>query len=362
VCSADGLTKIKCGEKVACTIAGEIRGDREMPKIFAQDFTDPDAYYESLRGAIEGIVTARGEYHSGYTHVDFSRLWMSRGEESLAQVAFYTLRWPRTQILFVTDQDQPATQVAGMELQTDELAVINCGSSDHFKTSAAVRWGGVSLPPEDLAALGQAISGRELTPPSFTHHIKPSTSALLRLRHLHEAAWHLARKTPDILAKPEVARALEEALGEAMVLCLASAEPADVRCTHVHHATVLRRFEDVIRANPDQTLYISQLCAATGVSERTLLACCQEYLGMGPKRYLLLRRMHLARRALLLADREATTVTEIATNFGFWELGRFSVVYRSLFGEMPSATLRRPPEEPRARKNTSSPWQIAETA
>jgi transcriptional regulator GlxA family with amidase domain len=72
--------------------------------------------------------------------------------------------------------------------------------------------------------------------------------------------------------------------------------------------------------------------------------------------------MHLARRALRVADPAATTVTEIATNFGFWEFGRFSVVYRSLFGETPSATLRRPPEDARAPKSAGSPWQLAEIA
>jgi AraC-like DNA-binding protein len=333
-----------------------------MPDIATQAFGDPDAYYDSIRGAVEGIVTARGDYHAEFTRVDFSRLWMSRGEDSLARVSIYTPLWPRTTILFATDQDQPATQIAGMEVLPDEVAVISFGSSDHLRTSAAARWGGVSLQFEDLAALGQAITGRELAPPSFTHRIKPSRSVFLRLRHLHKAASQLAKKASDILAKPEVARAMEEALIEAMVWCLASAEPADMRSTHVHHATVLRRFEQVIGANPDQTLYISQLCAATGVSERTLLACCHEHLGMGPKRYLLLRRMHLARRALLLADPEATTVTEIATNFGFWELGRFSVAYGSLFGETPSASLRRPPEDPQPRKNTSLPWQLAEIA
>jgi len=318
-----------------------IGAGREMPDIVAHAFSDPDQFYSAIRNWVEGFVTERGDYRAEFTRVDFSRLWISRGEESLARVVTVTPRVERTTILFGTDQDQPAMRVAGIEVAPDEVAVISFGSADHVWSPEASRWGGISLTREDLAALGQAISGREVTPPSFTHRIKPSTSAFLRLRHLHKAARHLAKKAPDILAKPEVARAMEEALAEAMVLCLASAEPADVRSTHVHHATVIRRFEEFIRANPGEPLYLSQLCAATGVSARTLLAICHEHLHMGPKRYLVLRRMHFARRALLMADPAKTTVTEIATDFGFWELGRFSVAYHSLFGETPSSSLRR---------------------
>jgi AraC-like DNA-binding protein len=99
-----------------------------------------------------------------------------------------------------------------------------------------------------------------------------------------------------------------------------------------------------LEANPDRPLYLTEMCAAMGVAERTLRAACQEHLGMGPIRFLTLRRMHLVRQALLRADSSNATVTCVVTDYGFWELGRFSVAYRALFGESPSETLRYPAE------------------
>ncbi|SCB54958.1 Helix-turn-helix domain-containing protein, partial [Bradyrhizobium shewense] len=99
---------------------------------------------------------------------------------------------------------------------------------------------------------------------------------------------------------------------------------------------------------------LTEICAAIGVAERTLRASCEEHLGMGPIRFLTLRRMHLVHRALLSAVPSTSTVTRIATDHGFCELGRFAVAYRAAFGESPSETLKRPAKQIAIRLNRPS--------
>ena len=85
----------------------------------------------------------------------------------------------------------------------------------------------------------------------------------------------------------------------------------------------MRRLEEVIMAKNEEPLYMAELSAQVGASYWILRDCCLEYLGMSPKRYLWLRRMHLARWALRSADGERTTVTEIASDYGFGNLAAF---------------------------------------
>jgi AraC-like DNA-binding protein len=107
------------------------------------------------------------------------------------------------------------------------------------------------------------------------------------------------------------------------------------------HKLILTRFEAFLKANPNKSLYLPKICSAIRTPERTLRSACEKHLGMGPIRYLALRRMHLFRRALLQATPSKKTVKEIAHDHGFRELGRSSVSYRKMFGETPSTTLHR---------------------
>jgi AraC-like DNA-binding protein len=202
----------------------------------------------------------------------------------------------------------------------------------------------MSLPVEELALVGATIASCDLTPPRQSLTVTPTPSVMATLQRLHTAAVRLAEDAPEIISHPEAARGLEQALVEALVRCLGEGLVSEDSVAERQHSLIMQRFRRVVEADPEQPLYIPEICKAIGISSRTLQACCQERLGMGPKRYLLLRRMGLARRALHQAATDAASVTEIATRYGFWHLGRFAVEYQSLFGEPPSATLRRQSE------------------
>jgi AraC-like DNA-binding protein len=209
-----------------------------------------------------------------------------------------------------------------------------------------MHYGSLSLSTDDLAAFGRALVGRDLNEHSGSRMMRPEPAAMSRLLRLHEATGHLAETAPEVLAIPAVAKGMEQALVCAMVACLT--DTAATKSCRPSQQTVLRQFEQVLEANLDEPLYLPEICAAIGVQGRTLRRLCQEHLGVSPHRYLWLRRMDQTRRALILADPRAKTVTEIAANHGFWEFGRFAVTYKQLFGEAPSVTLRRPPEDRRS--------------
>jgi len=167
---------------------------------------------------------------------------------------------------------------------------------------------------------------------------------MAKLQRLHAAAGQLAEDAAGVIAHSEAARGLEQALIEAMVDCFGTEELGEDRSALRRHAAIMHRFYRVVEERPDEALFIPELCTVIGASERTLRICCQEQLGVSPKRYLLLRRMHLARRALRESAPMESTVTEVATRYGFWQFGRFAGEYKALFGELPSASLAREAE------------------
>lgn len=317
-------------------------------------FTDPFPYQSAIRATdVELYPTTRGEFSAELTQINLHQLWMQRFHEKLPEVYASKIRPGRRVIGFLTAANQPTLQHCGMNLSPRDIVICNCDVM-HQRTEGDCRFGAMSLATDDFDAACTAITGHEFSEPPLKHLVRPSLDLMSRLVKLHEMVGEIAKTTPDILTLPEVARSLEQDLIRLMIRCLTEGVSSGMSTGGRRHDAIVARFEEFLEANPDQPLYLTEICAAIGVAERTLRVACEEHLGMGPIRYLSLRRMHLVRRALLRADPSTATVTRLATDHGFWELGRFSVAYRALFGEPPSESLRRPPNDLRISLNRPS--------
>jgi AraC-like DNA-binding protein len=318
-----------------------------MPSSDVKRFTDPDDYAAAIRHAtVELTVTGRGPFAAQRTRIDLHRLWMQRFAVDQPLIAHIDNPETRAVISFLTQPEADFTS-NGIDVRPTNIVRLKSAADSFLRSSGALALGSMSLPTEDMVAFGAAIAGRDLTPPRDAQIVTPPAAALARLRRLHEAAGHLADTAPKVIAQPEAARGLEQALVEAMVHCLAAGDAFEERAAQRRHRQIMQRFHRAIEQQPDRPLYVPEICKAIGVAERTLRLCCQEQLGTGPKHCLMTRRMHLARRDLSRADAATMTVTEIASRYGFWQFGHFAGIYRSLFGELPSATLARHPEERR---------------
>jgi AraC-like DNA-binding protein len=312
-----------------------------MPLSEVRTFTDPDDYAAAQRGVkSELTVIGRGHFTAKLTRIGLHRLGMQRSSDNLPRTA-HSVNSNGLAVITFRTRSGPSLIRSGLEMHATNIVRHGEDEAYHQHSSGSASFGAMSLAVEDMAAIGEAMAGIDLTPPRDVMLVTPPPGAMARLQRLHAAAGHLAEEAPEMIANPDAARGLEQALVEAMISCLADGEVREDSLAQRHHTIVMRRFRRVVEEHPEQPLYIPEICKAIRVASRTLRMCCQEHLGVGPKRYLLTRRLHLARRALREAAPDAATVTDIATRFGFWQLGRFAVEFQSLFGESPSATLRR---------------------
>ncbi|NNJ97760.1 MAG: AraC family transcriptional regulator [Gammaproteobacteria bacterium] len=107
-----------------------------------------------------------------------------------------------------------------------------------------------------------------------------------------------------------------------------------------HRFTLVEDALQIIETAPvEQPPSVAILATTLNTTRRTLLNAFQETLGTSPSRYMLARRLNGVQRDLHCG--KSPTVTDAALDYGFEHFGRFAYHYRTLFGEMPSATLKR---------------------
>jgi len=118
---------------------------------------------------------------------------------------------------------------------------------------------------------------------------------------------------------------------------LADAEQVD-KSSSAGRARAVSKAMACINDHRDEPVTVAEICRETGIPLRTLNRAFRERFGVGPKAYLIRKRLSDVRTELIGAPPD-TLITDVANRRGFWHMGQFAKDYRSVFGELPSETL-----------------------
>lgn len=305
-------------------------------------FLDTEELALALRHTnVRAMQVSRGRFQASLTHVpvgDWSLQYLSfeQGASVCAGDA------PRDRYALVVPLVQSdRCRLLGKSLTPRSLGIYAPGS-EHADVMVAGSAEVVIVAPDELRS--RSDDDGFFLPGQGSQLRETSRVGLDRLRDLLCRIPQASKEPGRPLECAEAQKSLADSL-----LCavkeISQSEAADLQTgsklgrPRLPRREVLRRIRDLLEHETDKPLYVGELAAAIGISQPSLQRVFHEWFGMPPARYLALKRLHLARQRLRQGTGE--TVTAIASSLGFWDQSRFSKSYRSVFGELPSETLRR---------------------
>jgi len=215
-------------------------------------------------------------------------------------------------------------------MRPHEIAAQLPGEEMEFKLPADVTLLTMTLAAERADRMADAMFGRPLA------RLLRADNALPCNASTGAALAALVSALAGGQVPPGAAERLEETLVDATFAVLQPPEP--IRGWSACRRIVRRAVELIDDDEPPAT--VAALCVALAVPLRTLEDAFHRCLGVAPRTYLFAMRLNRVRRRLANPG-DGASVTDAATRFGFFHLGRFAAQYRRLFGERPSETLAR---------------------
>jgi len=305
-----------------------------MPASGSSIFTDADGYQASLQDMLDLVVLHPRDFRARLAWMELPNLRLLRAQEASARVAYLRPLPEQVFVTFLTRRGLPLIY-GGVELQFGEIMFHGRSEHRHQRTTAATRWGSISLTPASLLTFGETIAGRRLVPPRFGRLLRPLPADQQRLLRLHAQAGRIAETNLDRIGHKEVIRALEQDLILALVTCLTIGEVGKDQAIRRRQVAVLVQLEAMLAAHPFRILHTREICDAIGVSEQTLRTSSVRLLGMTVDRYQRLRRLKLVRAELIRANHAAADAAEVIRRHGFADMHRFVTEYWNAYGEMP---------------------------
>ena len=210
--------------------------------------------------------------------------------------------------------------------------------------------------PRDFGIYGVVIDedwlGSELERLGVRNALRPETTgsadhATVLSAHRHAALCQTIESMLALGASDELAlqwgRTALRALTDQLLGLLGDVERSPER--GAVDKTSRRRLQAVMAARSlasdpaNHDLTVDALCERLHVTPRTLHNHFQGAVGESPTEFLRAVRLNACRRRLRASACDVK-VQDVAAQWGFFHMGRFSHAYKTLFGELPSQTLR----------------------
>jgi AraC family ethanolamine operon transcriptional activator len=304
-----------------------------------QTFSSFDAFFEANRHAsLRAMLLGSDRGSWVLTNLTVNKVGVQFGQ-AVGRAVVEGASKPGGLTIFLQTQGTAAFLGNGRRL--DERTLMVVGPGDEFCLAADAsprRWCSLYIPNEKLAGRIEQTT-TALRPIRGVFQLP--AQRIERFRSAIEQLDGAVQRAPAAFDSAQAQEATEQKLGEEIRSVLAM--PREVEHPVGRHVVprrqIIRMSINFVDQHGGEYVAVEQLAAAAGVSQRTLRDAFRGYFGAAPVQYLNRRTLHLVRKALKASDPSMATVTEIATQFGVWELGRFARDYRSLFGELPSKTL-----------------------
>ena len=224
---------------------------------------------------------------------------------------------------------------------TDDAHLFQPDQHFHLEAASECRLLAACLNSEQVTDYAFKLSGsRKLFEAGVKTRMSLSTPERVVLIRELARLWSDLQRGDAALASIISTAEREDALMANFILATQGAEATDHRSGEHADSAVIARAEEYLRACLTRPASRAELAAETGTSIRTLSRSFTKRWGTGPIGFLKAQRMDAAYRELLGAERDATTVTEVAFRYGFAHLGKFAGEYKRAFHESPSETLR----------------------
>jgi AraC-like DNA-binding protein len=207
----------------------------------------------------------------------------------------------------------------------------------HMRCSADCSILVISADARDLEFQARTLTGQDVDLATVVPDVVPLAGSGSTLGHYIEFLYAESGRPDSLLRDGPGARPATQALLAMLVQSFGIRE----RTLFAGRAWYVKRAETFMEENLASPIGICDVVASSGVSLRTLYHGFHSSHGIAPMTWLKQLRLARVHDELRLADPGKVNVTEVATRWGFFHLGRFASDYRARFGVLPSQTLHR---------------------